>query len=183
MKETLAAHRYAKALFLAARDRRGVSLDAVKKKMGGLCRALAADHAVREAAGSPLIPFEKKCSALCGVLGDRTDPASELLGRFVRLLLSKKRASLLPLIAARFESVVEESRQALKAVVGSAAPLTEGDLRSLEAGLSRLTGKKVSAEVSVRPELIGGLVVRAGDLVIDNTLKSRLKDMKTLLGS
>ena len=96
-------------------------------------------------------------------------------------LLKKKRMDLLPLIARHFERAVDESHGVLKAFVKSASALDEKSRGEIEKKLSLLFKKQVSLETSVDPELLAGIVIQAGDTVIDNSLKSQLRNLSHTL--
>ncbi len=99
----------------------------------------------------------------------------------MRLLLEKGRLRYLASIAETFEYLANERRGRLKVAVASAAPLPGDDIERLKAELQEATGKTVLIETSVDPALIGGLVVRIGDRVLDGSIKHQLAAMRESL--
>ena len=76
---------------------------------------------------------------------------------------------------------MEESRSTMKAFIETATELNEDTRRNVERVLLQMFGKKVSLHVSIHPELLGGMIVRAGDLVLDNSLRSQLGNLRQKL--
>ena len=97
------------------------------------------------------------------------------------LLLRKKRLGLFPAAVEQFEKQVRRWRGLQAAEVVSAVPLTEDELRRLQARLERVTGLTLEIERRVDPELIGGLYVRIGDEVIDHSVKGLLVSLQDRL--
>ena len=178
MKETEAAGRYARALLMALAGNRQVSAREVHKHLSLLSRTLVSDPKIRAALRNPLVNPEKKKTLVRKNLELGAGAESKILAHFLDLLIVKKRIDLLPLIAAKFEQALEESDGKLKAYVKSASALDDSAKKQIEEKLTRLFKKKVVIETSVNPELLAGIVVKAGDSVIDNSLRSCLKNLK-----
>ncbi len=96
---------------------------------------------------------------------------------FVRLLVENRRLDLLPEIRAQYDALQAEAEARVTAVVVSAFPLEAAQLKALEQGLKRRLGREVSLSAQVDPQLLGGAVIRAGDLVIDGSVRGRLADL------
>jgi F-type H+-transporting ATPase subunit delta len=94
---------------------------------------------------------------------------------FIALLAENKRLPFLPEIAVLFEQLKAEAEGFVDVQITSAAPMEAGEQKELVAALERRFGRKVHVETTVDPTLVGGAVVRAGDLTIDGSLKSRLE--------
>ena len=179
MKETGVAERYARALFLSLKASDETSFESVRKGLAQAHQKISSDSALSAALRNPLFPIDRKKSVLTKSAALGSVPA--VLANFLGLLLEKKRMDLLPLILARFERSVEESEGVLKASVKSAFPLSESEKKEIEKKLSTIFQRRVKIESSVHPELLAGVVVKAGDTVIDTSFRNKLKNLKASL--
>ena len=105
------------------------------------------------------------------------------LANFVRVLADNRRLALLPEIAARYETLRAVAENTVDVDVVSATALDAAQQEKLNASLSTRLKRRVRMRISVDPTLLGGLTVRAGDLVIDGSLKGRLQRLATDLTS
>ena len=169
VQESLAAARYARALFQAARAAK--SEEPVRRDLKTLIQRLRSDEALAELLRHPLLPVADKKRRALAELGNRVSPLFE---RFLDLLLRRKRLPLLPDVGRLFDEMTDEAQGLVRAQVKTAALLSEDQLKQWEARLSTLWNKKVSVEASVDPALIGGLSIRSGDKVWDMSLKAHL---------
>ena len=179
MKETAVAERYARALFLAVEQTQGTRLEAVQRGLEDIARKIGSDAKWKSDLESPIVPLSEKKKFIRK--GLKIDPP--LLLNFMDLLSAKKRTGLIPLILSRFHETVEESRGQVRAHVKSAVALEPAAKKEMEKKLSALFKKEVFIETSVNPELLAGVVVKAGDRVIDGSFRSRLKNLKSILTS
>jgi len=170
----VAAKRYAEAAYLIARQ------DAKEEAWSsGLTdvAALFGDGRARAVFENARVPSNQKLAlverALAGV-----DP---LILNLARLLVRRRRASLGPQIAQAFQELIDEARGILHAIVTSAVPLTEQDRAAVQRRLIEITGGQVQMETQVDESILGGLVVRIGDRLIDGSTKSRLLALKRRL--
>ncbi|MFA6030051.1 MAG: ATP synthase F1 subunit delta [Elusimicrobiota bacterium] len=164
--ERVLARRYA-AAFVAAAARTGVEEQAVAELSAaarGLSGALAGFRHPRRTHA------EKRQE-----LGRLAGSVSAVTLRFLELLLEKKRIDLLPASAVEAAIVLDERRGILRGKARTAAPLPPEAAGTLAAGLSRFTGRKVVLETETDEDLIAGASVRAGDWVLDGSLRGRLK--------
>ena len=174
MIRDIAAKRYAEAAFLLAREEGKVEEWSV-----GLTAmaALFGDDQARKLFENTRVPVAQKLQlverALAGV-----DP---LVLNLARLLLRRRRTSLGPQIADAFRELVQESKGISHATVTSAVPLTTEDQRAVTQRLREITGGEVVLETEVDESILGGLVVRIGDRLIDGSTKSRLLALKRRL--
>ncbi len=180
MQETASADRYANALYLAVQDSKKFSWESVHRDLVRVHQTIASDDKLRTDLMNPLLPASQKKSVLRKKAGKEI---SEIAGRFIDLLVEKKRMNLLSLIVARFEQAVEESQGALKASVKSAFPLAEAEKKEMEKRLSGYFKKKIRMDVAIDPELLGGFVIKAGDTVVDNSIRNKLKNLSNMIGS
>ncbi|MBI4056552.1 MAG: ATP synthase F1 subunit delta [Elusimicrobia bacterium] len=126
----------------------------------------------------PLIPVEEKKKELRALLKSKYSP---LTLRFLELLVEKKRFGLLSSVLAQFEEILDDKMGVIKAQVRTAFPLTGAEEKKLKQELKRLTGKEIALEVREDPVIMGGIVVKMGDWVLDRSFTNVLNQMKEQL--
>jgi len=163
------ARPYAKAIFSLARQ--GNTLD---KTSAGLMRAAAtvADPRVHALLGSPHVTPAQLAELVTGVAGAGLDENSR---NFVSLLAQNRRLGFLPEIAALFEQMKAELENVVDVEVVAASKLSPDQESRYAAALQKKLGRKVRLHTRVDGSLIGGAVLKAGDLVIDGSIKGRLE--------
>ena len=97
---------------------------------------------------------------------------------FINLVIDKRRESLLLEIYEEFEALAAEANNIVKGEIYTARAVPEAALTELMASLSEKTGKKIVLIPKIDPSLIGGVVVKIGDKVVDATIKSQLASLK-----
>ena len=102
---------------------------------------------------------------------------------FLKLLCQKGRAELLPLCIADFERLYNEINRVIVAEVTSAVPLTEAEKEKLIAGLAKKTGHRVELVCHVDAEILGGIIIRTEDAVLDGSLKRKIHSIKEVIKS
>ena len=172
-----AARRYAEAAFeVAMRD------DTVEAWRAELdtAAAIAADERVGRMLANPAVPLETRTEMAKSIFGKSVSkPVLNLIG----LMLRRGRIHELPRLAAEFRRL-DNARQGITvATATSAAPLTQDEIRALTERLEQLTGGRVELDVQVDPSLLGGLVVRVGDRLIDGSVRGRLERLRNQLVS
>lgn len=103
--------------------------------------------------------------------------SSELLN-FIKLLIDKKRESFIKDIFKEFKIISNEYNEIVVAKVESVILLEKAEIDKLEAELNELTGKKVTINNVINPEIMGGLIVKVGDKIIDGSIKRKLENLK-----
>jgi F-type H+-transporting ATPase subunit delta len=171
------ARPYAKAAFEYARD-----ANAFAAWSQGLTAAaqIVADPRVAALTKSPQWSAADLVSLITDVAGAKLDAGMQ---NFVRVLAENHRLLLLPEIAAHYEALRSAVENTVDVEVVSAVPLDTAQADKLEQALSTRLKRKVRMQNSVDAALLGGAVVRAGDLVIDGSLKGRLQRLATDLTS
>ncbi len=106
---------------------------------------------------------------------------SNITGNFLALLVDRRRESFFGDIVEEFVRLANVDRNIVTAQVATAVELNNDEKRDLNKILARLTGKKVQTSYTVDPSLIGGVVVRMGDKIIDGSIRTRLVDLKERL--
>jgi F-type H+-transporting ATPase subunit delta len=165
------ARPYAKAAFRQAQassqlDRWSTLLD----------RAAAgvADSRVASLIGNPRVTPAQLADLVTSVAGENLN---EQESNFLRVLADNRRLRILPDIARLFQAMKDDAEGTVDVSVTSAAVMQDSERERIAAALAKRFGRKVRVHTQVDPSLIGGAVVRAGDLVIDGSIKSRLERM------
>lgn len=110
----------------------------------------------------------------------KNNVSDEILN-FIKILLDKRRINNFNEIASSFEKMANEHYGIVEAIVESVIALDEKTLKRLEENLSSKTGKKIKLKNSINPLIMGGLRVRVGDKVFDDTIKNRLDNLSEQL--
>jgi len=167
------ARPYAKAAFEYARE-----ANAFAAWSQGLESAaqIVADPSVAPLTKSPQWPVANLVSLITDVAGAKLDAGMQ---NFVRVLAENRRLLLLPEIAAHYEELRAAVENTLDVEVTSAVTLSDAQADKLKVALSTRLKRTVRMQNSVDSTLLGGAVVRAGDLVIDGSLKGRLERLAT----
>jgi F-type H+-transporting ATPase subunit delta len=176
-KRQSAARRYAEAAFeIAMRD------DTVADWRTDLevVAAQVADEQVLDVLRNPAIPTEERSQALRGILGDRV---SRPVQNLVQLMLRRGRIDELSRVATEFRRLDDGRQGIVHATAVAAQDLTKDEIRALTGRLEQQTGGRVSLDVEVDPSLLGGLVVRVGDRLIDGSVRGRLERLRNQLVS
>ena len=162
------ARPYANAVFAVARENR--ALDLWARRLAVLAAA-ADDERMRTLLQSPEVAAESKAFHLAEVCGDEVGER----GRNLLLVLAHNgRLALLGEISRRFQELKAAEERNLDVEVLSTYPLTEAQAERLKDALRVKFGKRVRLASRVDPSLLGGAVVRAGDTVIDGSVRGRL---------
>ena len=162
------ARPYAKAAFeyaLEAGDLQGWS-DSL-----GTVSSVAKQSSVDQLLSSPSSTASEQAAALTGICGESLSSAGK---NFICILSENRRLKLLPQIAHQFEIMKANQEKAIEVDVASAQPLDEEQQEKLTEALSKKLERKVNMQVSLDKSLLGGAVIRAGDTVIDGSIRGRL---------
>ncbi len=136
-----------------------------------LLAAVAADERVRTRLRSPNATREQRADLLLRIGGDSVGDGARNL---VRLMATNGRLELLPDVAGRFETLRANAEARVDAHVTSARELTEEQREQIAASLRKRLERDIRLHCEIDESLLGGAVIRAGDLVIDGSLKGRL---------
>jgi F-type H+-transporting ATPase subunit delta len=123
---------------------------------------------------NPEIESHVKARVLDQVLGG----ADELVRNFVRLVVEKGRAGEIREIAAEFETLVAEQERILDVELTTAHELSEEEFGRILGRIEQASGRKVQAERHVDPDLIGGIVLQAGSMRLDASVRGRLERLR-----
>lgn len=167
--------RYARALFEAARSQNTV--DAVRADLGVLRSILAATPALAEALRHPRLPGAAKAEIV------KKAGASPLVAALAGLLFEKGRWDALPDIAAAFESLADGAAGVLSVRLTTPAPLATDETQRWTKTLAAAHRGPVRLDARVDPDLLGGVAIRVGDRVWDNSLRNQLERLRESLAS
>ncbi len=169
------ARPYAQAVFELAREQGNY---AVWSDLLGYAGAVVSVPEVRTMLTSPHVSQQQVTDLLIELCGKRADKQGQDL---IRVLVANRRAGVLPEIAALYEQLRSEAESAIQAEVVSAFELDAAQQEKISAALAKRLGKKISLSCRVDNELIGGAVIRAGDLVIDGSARGKLGRLANVL--
>lgn len=136
--------------------------------------AIAENDQVQELAQNPRVDDGALVDLFQDVAGDKLFGEAE---NFLKLVVANGRIFALPGIAAQYESMRAEAEGTIEAELISAQAVSEAQQSALAQSLARRLGREVSLRVVEQPDLIGGAVLRAGDMVIDASVKGRLQKL------
>src|SRR6187402_1723185 len=169
------ARRYAEAAFeVGTRDG---TLETWRTELDASAARLGGEEAMGVLA-NPAIPIEQRGNAVTALLADT---ASAPVQNLIQLLLRRGRIEQLPRVAAEFRRLDDRRQGITNATATSASPLTPDEVRDLTARLEQSTRGRVALDVQVDPSLLGGLVVRVGDRLIDGSVRGRLERLRNRL--
>jgi F-type H+-transporting ATPase subunit delta len=173
-RDNSSARRYAEALFELARDKG--TLDSWATELGRLAE-LGNDPVAARLLATPGGDTSGKRRAIEAIAG----PLSPEVGRLVDLLLERKRGHLFPALGEAFADRVREHRGILRADVTTAVPLNDADRDMVAARLRRHFGKEIEVHNQVDAQILGGVVARVGDQLLDGSLRGSLERLRQRL--
>ncbi len=135
----------------------------------------AASQQLRQTLSAPRISLARKERVIRESLGGSVSP---LALNLMALLTSRNLVHILPEIADRYQEMLDDHNGIERAEIVSAAPLSDDQLRQAAESLSRMSDKDVRVTTRVDSDLLGGIVIRIGDKVIDGSARARLRDMR-----
>jgi len=171
------ARPYAKAVFDAAKDQNAV--DHWDQALAFAAK-VAADPEVKYILAIPGLSEQRKAELFADCF---EEPLPEALRNFLLILAENKRLALLPAVSDLFSFHRAELESTVNLKVSTAFDLTTEQQQKLIDALSKKLERKVELETSVDQTLIGGVIVRAGDLVIDASVRGKLAKMARAMGS
>ncbi|MGZ5383560.1 MAG: ATP synthase F1 subunit delta [Acidimicrobiia bacterium] len=169
---------YATGLFEIARAEN--QLDRVQSELLQVAGTVRSSDELRDALNNPQLPAERKKAIVDGLLEGR---ASELTVGFINFVVGMGRASSLPDIVDEMVETAAASVNREVAEIRTAVDLDAATVDRLVAALARKTGKQLEPKVIVDPSVVGGIVARVGDIVIDGSVQKRLSGLREALKS
>lgn len=177
MISKIVAKRYAKALFVVGKEDN--KLDAYHEEIAGAAKLLRELPELEDGLTNPAYPSEAKLK----LMGDVASAVkfSPIMSKFLRLLVEKRRVPFASDIAEMFQKLMDDHQGVKRAEVTSAVPLDADIRKKIQEALEKATGKKVVLSVREDPAIIGGLVVRAGDMIFDGSVSTQLMGVYDLI--
>ncbi len=177
MKNLVIAKRYAKAIFeIALEEGR---LEDYGQELRDLVALFKEVPDFETILATPIYPEDVKVRTL-NVVAEKSG-MSPVMKRFLEILVEKQRVRFLEDIKDYYERLMDEHANVARAQVSAAVDLDETTLELIAESLGKIVGKKVVVEFHKDPELIGGVVARIGDLVLDGSVRTQLKNIKETL--
>ena len=167
---------YANAVFELAQAEGEVAR--VEQEIFAVARSIASAPELREALTDPRLPTDRKQSIVDDLVGGR---ASEVTANLIGLIISQGRAGDLPAIAERLSSRAAAVEGKTVAEVRSAIELDQPTIERLATALTSKLGRAVEVRNVVDPSVVGGIVARVGDTVIDGSIARRLQSLRQTL--
>jgi F-type H+-transporting ATPase subunit delta len=166
-------HGYAEALFRVVQAEG--ELDRVEDELFRFGKLLQSNHELKQALSDQTLDRTQRAKMLEELLHDKVSPHTLGLLTFI---VVQGRARQLPQILEEVSQLAAEARNSVVAEVRSAVPLDDDQRKKLADALSKATGKNVEVKVLVDPTVIGGVVAKIGDTIIDGTVKRRLEELR-----
>lgn len=170
MADVQAGKRYAQAAFAIARDSNAVA--AWRSDLNDIAEVLA-ESGIAPILADPKVPLEQRLT-----LVDRTLDISPMALNLAKLLVQKGRSADARAVADAFGRMADEHEGIAHAEVTAAVELSPDKVADIEKRLSAQVGKTVKATARVDPSILGGLVVRVGDQLVDGSVRTRLKRLR-----
>jgi len=171
------SRRYARALFSIGVDRG--NFEQLGKELDAVADLWIGSPELREALANPVFKAAEKRAVLQSIL-PRVAPTADVQ-KFVLLLLDRRRLPAVANIARAYREMADLHTGRVRAQITSAQALSPAELNRIRDSLARRTGKHVVLEASVDPSLIGGVVARVGDLVLDGSVRTQLVTLRAKL--
>lgn len=155
-------------------------LERVESELFSIAQTLQSSAELRSALTDPQLPLDRKQAVVEELIGGKASP---LTVNLIQLVVGQGRASELVSIARSLVEMAAASRDRAVAEVRTAVPLEDEIVERLASALSKVTGKAVEVRLLVDPSVIGGIVARVGDTVIDGSIASRVESLRQALAA
>ncbi len=177
MRTETIAKNYAETLLELAR--RADDTEGWGRMVDDFANAMREEAELRDFLATPRLGAAAKNEILATALQDRMP---RLFVRFLQALVKNRRQALIPEIADEYRSLLDATENRVHAQVTVARDASPADRKLIAEQLSRVLGKKVIPHLTVNPAILGGLVVRVGDDVMDGSVRRRLGQLRNQLG-
>jgi F-type H+-transporting ATPase subunit delta len=163
---------YARSLFEVAKDQEKV--DDIREQLGQFADAMNEDRSLMTFFFSPYFSTEEKKDGLHKVV----DGAEPIFENFLELLLEKHRMPVIHRIRRDYDELWREENKLLPVHVTTAIALDEEIVKSLADRISETTGQQVELTSEIQPDIIGGIVLRVGNSILDASIRNRLEQLR-----
>jgi F-type H+-transporting ATPase subunit delta len=163
---------YARSLFEVAKEQQ--KLDVVREQLGQFADALQETRELQVFFFSPYFSTPEKEDGLDRAVTD----ADPVVRNFLKLLIENHRMPVIFRVRRAYDELWEDENQLLPVEVTSAVELDEGTVRQIGDRISEQTGRRVDLSSRVEPDILGGIVVRVGNSVLDASVRNRLESLR-----
>ncbi|MGI6092380.1 MAG: F0F1 ATP synthase subunit delta [Veillonellaceae bacterium] len=170
------AIKYAQALYELAGEKE--ALPQAEQQLTELEQVLATNAELATFLYHPQVEAQAKKEVLAAVFDGEL---AEFVHNFLLLVIDKRRETILPAIFREFKRILNEARNIIEAEVTTAFPLSDAEHNSLAQKLGTVTGKTVILNTKIDSSILGGVIVKIGDKLIDGSVARQLKTLKTAL--
>jgi F-type H+-transporting ATPase subunit delta len=177
VKNLAIARRYAKALLLIGKE--DGQTDTYRKELGAFANLIEQEKSLQQVLVNPLYNADGRKKVLTSVMDNLN--LSRAMTTFLLFLFDKGRIGFLGNINDFFQKFADELKGVARASLVSATELSSETVDKIRSALSKRTGKDIILEVEQDPDLIGGIVTRIGDLVLDGSVRTQLLNMRESL--
>jgi F-type H+-transporting ATPase subunit delta len=176
MRDTTIARNYAEAFLTLAQKAKDPA--GWGKTLGDVANAVRTDVTLRRFLESPKVSVDQKNDILGRALQDR---APRLLVKFIQTLVRNRRQMLLPIISTEYYALLDETEGRVHAEVTVATETSDAETKKIAAALKKTFGKEVVPHVRIDPAILGGVIVKIGDTVMDGSVRRRLSTLRRRL--
>jgi F-type H+-transporting ATPase subunit delta len=163
---------YARSLFEVAKEQG--KLDEVREQLGQFADAMQDDHDLQVFFFSPYFSTQEKEDGLDRAVAG----ADETLVNFLKLLIENHRMPVIFRVRRGYDELWEEENKLLPVQITSAVALDEATVKQIGDRIAEQTGQRVDLSASVEPDILGGIVVRVGNQVLDASVRNRLEQLR-----
>ena len=177
MKNLAIARRYAKALLIIGKE--DGQTEQYRQELNGVAQLMTEDNQLADTIANPLYKSGDRKQVLQKIIEKLN--LSKTMSSFLLLLFEKGRIGFVGSINDFYQTLADELKGVARASLVSASKLTSEAIEKIRSALSKKTGKDVILQVEHDPALIGGIVTRIGDLILDGSIKTQLLNMRESL--
>ena len=177
MSEEQVAAVYARALFDAAKEA-GV-VEPVRRELGDFVAALATSASLRDVLADPQVDSAAKRR----VLAEITREGQPLVANMLQLLLERGRFAIVGELHKAYDGLAAVEARLVEVEVTSAMELTPETRKKIAARVAEATGREVELAERVDPDIVGGLVLRVGDVIVDGSVQARIRQLRRRLAT
>ena len=163
---------YARSLFEVAKEQN--KLDNLREELGEFVDALDGNRELQVFFFSPYFSTSEKKDGLDKAVSG----ADESVVNFLKLLIENHRMPVIFRVRREFERLWQDENKLLPVTVTSAVELDKGTVKQIGDRIAEQTGRKVDLSSAVEPEILGGLVVRVGNSILDASIRNRLEQLR-----
>src|SRR6201991_3713231 len=163
---------YARSLFEVAQEQG--KLDEVREQLGQFADAMHEDRDLQVFFFSPYFSTQEKQDGLDRAVSD----ADPVFVNFLKLLIENHRMPVIFRVRRGYDELWEDENQLLPVQVTSAVELDKGTVQQIGDRIAEQTGRKVELSAIVEPDILGGIVVRVGNQVLDASVRNRLEQLR-----